>query len=34
MVNIDEFGFSDWEEGKPKEVLISTRLRESTCTTL
>jgi hypothetical protein len=30
MFNIDESGFNDWEERKPKGVLIPTRLREST----
>jgi hypothetical protein len=30
MFNIDESGFCDWEERKPKGVLIPTRLREST----
>jgi hypothetical protein len=30
MFNIDESGFSDWEERTPKGVLIPTRLREST----
>jgi hypothetical protein len=30
MFDIDKSGFSDWEERKPKGVLIPTRLREST----
>jgi hypothetical protein len=30
MLDIDESGFSDWEERKAKGVLIPTRLREST----
>jgi hypothetical protein len=30
MFNIDESGFSDWEERKPNGVLIPARLREST----
>jgi hypothetical protein len=34
LFNIDESGFSDWEEGKPKCVLIRTEARETTLLTL
>jgi hypothetical protein len=30
LFNIDESGFSDWEEHKPKCVLIPTEARETT----
>jgi hypothetical protein len=30
LFNIDENGFSDWEERKPKYVLIQTKARETT----